>query len=435
MSDFFETPAIPFEGPDSRNPLAFKHYDRDAVIEGRTMAGHLRFAVTFWHSMVTELDDPFGQGTALHPWDDGSDSLGNARRRIDAFFELLQKLGVDYYTFHDRDVAPELNDLKKSTEALETITGHLKAKQDETGKRLLWGTSALFKHPRYVHGAATSPDPKVFAYAAGQVKAALDATHALGGGGFTLWGGREGYASLLNTDLQRERDHLAAFFHLMVDYKREIGFDGQFFLEPKPREPMKEEYDHDAATCLNFLREYDLLDHFQLNLETNHAQLAGHTMEHDLRLAAGSGALGSIDANQGDELLGWDTDQFPTNLYWATQTMLAVLDMGGFTVGGLNFDAKRRRESFEPEDLFHAHIAGMDTYARALKIAAAIRADGRLDDFVKNRYAGWDSGLGSRIENRRMSLRELAEHATQHGEPQVVSGRQEMLENLFNQFI
>ena len=435
MSSFFDLPAIRFEGLDSDNPLAYRHYDRDAVIEGKTMAEHLRFAVAFWHSMITPLSDPFGEGTALHPWDDGSQSLENARRRIDAFFELIEKLGVDYYTFHDRDVAPELNNLTESTDALREITEYLKEKQQETGKKLLWGTCALFKHPRYAQGAATSPNPDVFAYAGAQVKAALETTKALNGDGFTLWGGREGHASLINTDMRRERDHLGLFLHMLVDYKKEIGFDGQLFLEPKPKEPMSEEYDRDVATTLNFLREYDLLEHFQLNIEINHAQLAGHTIEHELQLAAAAGALGSVDANDGDKLLGWDTDQYPSNLYWATQTMLSVLNAGGFTRGGLNFDAKRRRESFEPEDLFYGHILGIDTYARALKTAAAIRADGGLADFIKQRYADWDSGIGAAIENREVGFTELAEHVVRKGEPKLTSGRQEMLENIFNRFL
>ena len=376
-----------------------------------------------------------GVGTALMPWDDASDSLANARRRADVFFEFLGKIGIDFYCFHDRDVAPEMHDLAQSNELLAAMTGHLKDLQQATGKKLLWGTACLFSHPRYAHGAGTSPSADAFAYAAAQVKAAIDATHALDGAGYVFWGGREGYASLINTNLKRELDHLAALLHLAVDYKKQIGFTGQFYIEPKPREPATHQYDSDAAACLNFLREHDLLGDFKLNLETNHATLAGHTMEHEMAVAIAAGALGSVDANRGDTLLGWDTDQFPTDLYLTTQIMLKLLEMGGFTTGGLNFDAKRRRESHEPVDLFHAHIGGMDAFARGLKIAAAIRADGRLADFVAQRYASWDSGIGAAVEAGTATLASLAAHALASPEPTLPSGRQEMLENLLNDFI
>lgn len=435
MSDFFNAPKIAYEGPKSRNPFAFKHYDPNAVIEGKTMAEHLRFAAAYWHVMRNPLADPFGSGTALMPWDDGSDSIENASRRADAFFEFLDKTDIDFYCFHDRDIAPELNNLGKSTEALEKITDYLAEKQAATGKKLLWGTACLFSHPRYAQGAATSPNADVFAYAAAQVKAAMDATHRLGGLGYTFWGGREGYASLINTNMKRELDHLASLLHMAVDYKKKIGFEGQFYIEPKPREPSTHQYDSDAAACLNFLREYDLLEHFKLNIETNHAELAGHTVEHDLTVAANANALGSIDANRGDQLIGWDTDQFPTNIYQTTQIMLVVLGMGGFNTGGLNFDAKRRRESHEPEDLFHAHIGGMDAFARGLKIAAAIRADGRMEEFIQQRYSGFDSGIGAKVESGSVGLEELTAHALANGEPQLSSGRQELLENILNEFI
>jgi xylose isomerase len=435
VSHFPAIPCIPFEGPRSRNPLAFRHYNPDERVENKPMRDHLRFAAAYWHVMRNELGDPFGAGTAQMPWDDHSPSLANALRRTEVFFEFLAKCGIDFYCFHDRDVAPELDDLAASTAALEQVVGKLAGLQQATGKRLLWGTACLFAHPRYAQGAATSPNAAVFAYAAAQVKAALDATHALGGLGFVFWGGREGYATLLNTDMRRELDHLARFLHLAVDYKRKIGFTGQFYIEPKPREPATHQYDSDAAACLNFLRAYDLLDHFKLNIETNHATLAGHSMLHELTVAANAGALGSIDANRGDTLLGWDTDQFPTDLYLTTEIMLAVLAMGGFRTGGLNFDAKRRRESHTPEDLFHAHIGGMDAFARGLKIAAAIRADGSLREFVRQRYASYDSGIGARIERGEANLEELARHALAAGEPQLASGRQEMLENLINDFI
>jgi xylose isomerase len=435
MSYFPDVPKIAYEGPDSTNPFAFKHYDPDEQVEGKTMREHLRFAAAYWHCMRNPLADPFGPGTALMPWDDGTDSVDNAKQRADVFFEFLEKIGIDYYCFHDRDVAPELDNLEKSNEALAEVVGHLKGLQQQTGKKLLWGTACLFAHPRYAHGAATSPNVDVFAYAAAQVKAALDATHALGGEGYVFWGGREGYGSLINTDVKRELDHLAALLRMAVEYKKQIGFSGQFYIEPKPREPSTHQYDSDAAACLNFLRQYDLLDDLKLNIETNHATLALHTMEHELTVALAAGALGSIDANRGDELIGWDTDQFPTDIYLTTRIMLKVLEMGGFTTGGLNFDAKRRRESHEPADLFHAHIGGMDAFARGLKIAAAIRADGRLAQFVAQRYASWNGELGGKIESGSTSLAELSEVALKNGEPALDSGRQEMLENIVNELI
>jgi len=435
MSYFPDVPKIAFEGPASKNPLAFKHYNPEEKVEGKSMRDHLRFAAAYWHCMRNPLADPFGPGTALMPWDDGSNSVANAKQRADVFFEFLDKIGIDFYCFHDRDVAPELDDLAKSNEALAEVVGHLKGLQQQSGKKLLWGTACLFSHPRYAHGAATSPNAGVFAYAAAQVKAALDATHALGGEGYVFWGGREGYGSLINTNMKRELDHLAALLHMAVDYKKKIGFTGQFYIEPKPREPSTHQYDSDAAACLNFLREYDLLGDLKLNLETNHATLALHTMEHELTVAMAAGALGSIDANRGDELIGWDTDQFPTDLYLTTRIMLKVLEMGGFTTGGLNFDAKRRRESHEPVDLFHAHIGGMDAFARGLKIAAAVRADGRLPGFVAKRYNSWDGGIGRQIESGAVGLAELADYAMQNGEPALDSGRQEMLENILNEFI
>lgn len=435
MSNYFNVPKIAYEGPRTRNPFAFRHYNPEEVVAGKTMAEHLRFGAAYWHVMRNVLGDPFGGGTALMPWDDGSDSVDNALKRVDVFFEFLEKIGIDYYCFHDRDIAPELNNLAQSNAALERVVDRLKEKQAETGKKLLWGTACLFSHPRYAQGGGTSPSADVFAYAAAQVKAAMDATHRLGGLGYTFWGGREGYATLLNTDMKRELDHLAALLHMAVDYKKAIGFTGQFYIEPKPREPSTHQYDSDSAACLNFLREYGLLEHFKLNIETNHAELAGHTVEHDLTVAANAGALGSIDANRGDQLIGWDTDQFPTNIYQTTQIMLVVLGMGGFTTGGLNFDAKRRRESHEPEDLFHAHIGGMDAFARGLKIAAAIREDGRVDEFIRARYASFDSGIGKQIEQRSVGLKELSEYALANGEPTLASGRQEMLENLLNDYL
>ena len=434
-SYFPDVPKIAYEGPKSRNPLAFKQYNASEVVAGKTMAEHLRFAAPYWHVMRGVLSDPFGGGTALMPWDDGSLSVENAIKRVDVFFEFLDKIGIDFWCFHDRDIAPELNDLAKSNAALEKVVDKLAAKQKETGKKLLWGTACLFSHPRFSQGAGTSPNADVYAYAAAQVKAAMDATHRLGGLGYTFWGGREGYSTLWNTDMKRELDHLAHLLHMAVDYKQKIGFKGQFYIEPKPREPTTHQYDSDSAACLNFLREYDLMDHFKLNIETNHATLAGHTMFHELTVASNAGALGSIDANRGDELIGWDTDQFPTNLYTNVEVMLIVLGMGGFTTGGLNFDAKRRRESHEPVDLFHAHIGGMDAFARGLKIAAAIQADGRFEEFVKARYATFDSGVGKTVEDKTATLESLSAYALSHPEPVLASGRQEMLENILNDYM
>jgi len=432
---FPEINGILFEGPDSRNPLAFKHYDAGEVVDGKTMSDHLRFGVAYWHTMRNPLADPFGAGTAQMPWDDGGDSVDNAQRRVRVFFEFLEKLSADWYCFHDRDVAPEGATLRETNANLDEVVKVLADEQARTGKKLLWGTASLFTHPRYVHGAATSCNADVFAYAAAQVKKAMEVTHELGGLGYTFWGGREGYSTLLNTDMKRELDHLAALLHMAVDYKKEIGFEGQFYIEPKPMEPTKHQYDSDAAACLNFLREYDLMDSFKLNLETNHATLAGHSMMHDMTVAAGADALGSVDANTGDTFLGWDTDQFPTDIYLTTEIMLIVLGMGGFTTGGLNFDAKRRRESFEPVDLFHAHVGGMDAFARGLKIAAAIRADGRLHENLRQRYASWDREIGAQVEAGSVGFRELENYTHEHGEPANVSGRQEMLENLINEFI
>ena len=432
---FSEVSRIEYEGPYSRNPLSFRHFNGPEVVAGKTMAEHLRFASAYWHTMRNPLSDPFGVGTAQMPWDDGGDSVENAQRRVRVFFEFLEKCDIGFYCFHDRDVAPEGRSLAETNANLEAVVCVMEEEQERTGKKLLWGTASLFTHPRYVHGAATSCNAEVFAYAGAQVKKALEVTHRLGGQGYVFWGGREGYSTLLNTDMKRELEHLARFLHMAVDYKKEIGFEGQFYIEPKPREPTTHQYDSDAAACLNFLREFDLMDDFKLNIETNHATLASHTMWHDLTVAAGAGALGSIDANTGDLLLGWDTDQFPTDIYLTTQIMLVVLEIGGFTTGGLNFDAKRRRESFEPIDLFYAHIGGMDAFARGLKIAVAIRADGRLAQALEDRYGSWDRGIGRRIEAGAVGFAELEAYTLEHGEPANASGRQEMLENLINEFI
>ena len=435
-TSFKDIGSIRYEGPNSKNPLAFKHYNAQEKVEGRSMHDHLRFAVVYWHTFRGTGSDPFGAGTMQRPWDDGTSSVTNAQNRVRAAFEFMEKLGAPYYCWHDRDVAPEGRNLAESNRNFDAVAKVLKAEQKRTGIKLLWGTANLFSHPRFVHGASTSCNADVFAYAAAQVKKAMEVTHALGGEGYTFWGGREGYMTLLNTDMKREQEHLAALLHMAVDYKKQIGFKGQFYIEPKPKEPTKHQYDSDAAACLNFLREHGLLSHFKLNIETNHATLAGHTMQHELEVAGAAGALGSIDANTGDELLGWDTDQFPTSIYLTTYTMLSVLKYGGFKTGGVNFDAKVRRESFEPVDLFHAHIGGMDAFARGLKIAAAIRKDGRLGKFVKERYSSWDGGIGAKIEAGKVGFKELSAYMLKKGEvASNVSGRQEFLENLINEFI
>ncbi|HEY5912670.1 MAG TPA: xylose isomerase [Verrucomicrobiae bacterium] len=427
---------IQFEGPKSKNPLAFKHYDAQELVEGKSMREHLRFSVTYWHTIRGQLADMFGAPAAIRPWEDGSDSMRMAETRARVAFEFLEKLGAPLYAFHDRDVAPEGKSLRETNRNLDGIVKVLKQEQQRTGVQLLWGTACLFSNPRFVHGAATSCNADAFAYAAAQVKKAIEITHELKGAGYVFWGGREGYTTLWNTDLKRELDHLGRFLHLAVGHKKSIGFKGQFYIEPKPKEPTKHQYDSDAAACLNFLREYDLLRDFKLNLETNHATLAGHTMQHELEVAIAANALGSIDANTGDLLLGWDTDQFPTDVYLTTQIMLSILKMGGFATGGTNFDAKVRRESFEPVDLFYAHIGGMDAFARGLKIAAAIRKDGRLAEFVKERYSSWDNGIGAKIESGKAGFKELEGYMLAKGDiTSNTSGRQELLENIINEFI
>ena len=436
MPAFPEVDRIAYEGPESRNPLAFKHYDADAVVEGKTMRDHLRFSVVYWHTFRGTGADPFGPGTAVRPWEDGTDSVANAENRARVAFEFIEKLGAPFYAFHDRDVAPEGATLAESNANLDAVVKVLKEEQERTGVKLLWGTANAFSNPRYMHGAGTSCNAEVFAFAASQIKKAIEVTHELGGEGYVFWGGREGYQCLWNTDMQREQEHLAKLLHMAVDYAKEIGFAKPFYIEPKPKEPTKHQYDSDAAACLNFLRQYDLLEHFKLNLETNHATLAGHTMHHELEVAGAAGALGSIDANTGDLLLGWDTDQFCTDIYVTAACMHAILKYGGFTTGGVNFDAKVRRESFEPIDLFHAHVGGMDAFARGLKIAAAIRADGRLESLVKDRYASWDSGLGAEIEAGKHDFKSLEALMLDKGDAAPnASGRQEFFENLINEFV
>lgn len=429
------TKPIPFEGPQSQNPLAFRHYNASEVVDGKTMAEHLRFAVCFWHTFRATGADPFGVGTLVRPWEAESDPLKRAKNTLDAAFEFFEKLGVSFWTFHDRDIAPEGATLDETQKNLETIVALAEAKQSAGKVQLLWGTANLFSHPRYQAGAATNPNPDVFAHAATQVKLALEATHRLKGLGYTFWGGREGYDTLWNTNMKQEREQLAMLLHMAVLHARKIGFKGQFYIEPKPKEPTTHQYDTNAAACLNFLREFNLIDKFKLNLETNHATLAGQSMAHELRVARDAGCLGSVDANTGDELIGWDTDQFPTNIYLTTQIMLEILAMGGFKSGGLNFDAKVRRQSHEPIDLFYAHIGGMDAFARGLKTAMKIREDGRLEKFVTDRYEGWSHSFGQKVLSGHRTFEECEDHVRRHGEPALQSGRQEWLENLINEFI
>ena len=433
---FPEVSRISFEGPSSKNPLAFHHYNADEVVEGKTMKDHFKFSVAYWHAFRGTGSDPFGPGTMIRPWEAAEDSVENACNRVRVGFEFMEKLGAPYYCFHDRDVAPEGKTLAESNRNLDAIAKVLKEEQGRTGIKLLWGTANLFSNRRYVHGAATSPNADSFAYAAAQVKKAIEVTHELGGEGYTFWGGREGYFNLWNTNMKREVDHLAAFMKMAVDYAKEIGFTGQFYFEPKPKEPTKHQYDYDSAACINFLRAYGLEKHVKMNIEANHATLAGHSMHHELEYAAMQGFLGSIDANYGDLLLGWDTDQFPTDIYLTTQIMHTLLKCGGFTTGGLNFDAKVRRESFEPVDLFHAHIGGMDAFARGLKIAAAIRKDGTLDRMLKERYSTWDTGIGAEVEAGKANFKTLEKYMLEKGDvAQLASGRQELIENIINMYI
>lgn len=437
MTEYFpDVPKIPYEGPKSKNPLAFRHYNPDEVVEGQKLRDLLRMSVCYWHTFRGTGVDPFGAPTMVRPWDDGSNSLENALKRVDVAFEFFTKLGAQFYCFHDRDVAPEGANLRESNKLLDDVAKKLKSQQQATGVKLLWGTANLFSNPRFMHGAATSPNADVFAFAAAQVKKALEVTHELGGENYVFWGGREGYHNLYNTDMKRELDHLAKFMHMAVDHAKKIGFKGQFLFEPKPKEPTKHQYDFDAAACLNFLRSYGLTDQVKLNIETNHATLAGHTMMHELEYSRIQNALGSIDANTGDLLLGWDTDQFPTDIYLTTQCMLVILEQKGLAPGGINFDAKVRRESFDPIDLFHAHIGGMDAFARGTKIAAAIRKDRVLLDFVKKRYSSYDSGIGAKIEAGTVSFADLEKYMLEKGNAAAnESGRQEMLENIINDYL
>lgn len=426
---------IAFEGRESDNPLAYKWYDANRIVGGKTMEEHLRFAVAYWHSFCGTGGDPFGPGTRPLPWAVEADAIGRAKAKMDAAFEFITKLGVPYYCFHDVDVVDEGDSIAETASRMETMVEYAKEKQTASGVKLLWGTANLFSNPRYMNGAATNPDFQVVSYAATQVKNALDATIALGGENYVFWGGREGYMSLLNTNMKREREHMGRFLGMARDYARANGFTGTFFIEPKPAEPSKHQYDFDAATVIGFLREFGLENDFMLNLEVNHATLAGHTFEHELQVAADAGMLGSIDANRGDYQNGWDTDQFPMDLWELSQAMLIILEAGGFTKGGINFDAKIRRNSTDPIDLFYAHIGGMDAFARALVIANDILEKSPYRQMRADRYASFDSGSGADFEAGKLSLTDLVALAQQNGEPAMRSGQQELYENIVNQYI
>ncbi|WP_094546057.1 xylose isomerase [Petroclostridium xylanilyticum] len=436
MREFFkDIPKIQYEGKDSKNPLAFKYYNPDEVVGDKTMKEHLRFSMAFWHTFTGTGSDPFGTGTMLRPWENTSNAMELAKARVRAAFEFNEKLGMPFFCFHDRDIAPEGNTLAETNKNLDEIVSLIKELMQQSNIKLLWGTANLFSNPRFVHGAATSCNANVFAYAAAQVKKAMEVTKELGGENYVFWGGREGYETLLNTDMGLELDNLARFFHMAVDYAKEIGFTGQFLIEPKPKEPTKHQYDFDVATVLGFLRKYGLDKYFKMNIEANHATLAGHTFQHELHFARINGVLGSVDANQGDMLLGWDTDQFPTDIYTTTLAMYEILKNGGLHSGGLNFDSKVRRASFEPVDLFYAHIAGMDAFARGLKVAYKLLESKELENFVAERYSSYREGIGKDIVEGKVGFKELEKYALENSQIKNTSGRQEMLETILNQYI
>lgn len=437
---FKNVSAIKYEGRESDNPLAYKWYDENKIVGDKTMKEYLRFACAYWHSFVGSGADPFGEPTHLFSWDkkagtSTSSVLERAKDKADAAFEFITKLGLPYYCFHDVDVVDYTNDVNENDKRLQAVTAYLLEKQKETGVKLLWGTANLFSNKRYMNGAATNPDFHVLAHGGAQVKAALDATIALGGENYVFWGGREGYMTLLNTNMKKEKEHLAKFLHTSKDYARKNGFKGKFFIEPKPCEPSKHQYDYDSETVISFLRQYDLLNDFSLNIEVNHATLAGHTFAHEIQVAADAGLLGSIDANRGDYQNGWDTDQFPNDIYELTEAMLVIIEAGGFKGGGINFDAKIRRNSADPEDLFYAHIGGMDVFARALIVADAILQKSEYKKIRKERYASFDSGKGKEFEAGKLSLEDLRAYAIENGEPEIRSGKQEYLENIINRYI
>lgn len=426
---------IKFEGKDSDNPLAYKYYNPKQKVAGKTMREHFKFAIAYWHSFCGVGADPFGPGTQSFAWDKPSDPLNAAREKADAAFEFVTKLGFDYFCFHDFDLVSEADSFSKSEERLSQIVSYIKEKKEASGVKLLWGTANCFSNPRYMNGASTNPDFNVVARAGGQVKLALDATIELDGENYVFWGGREGYMSLLNTDMRRELDHMGRFLGMARDYARGNGFKGTFLIEPKPMEPMKHQYDFDAATVVGFLHQYGLQDDFKLNIEVNHATLANHTMQHELEIAAAHGMLGSIDANRGDYQNGWDTDQFPNNINDVTETMLTFLKAGGLQGGGVNFDAKIRRNSTDIDDIFHAHIGGADTFARALLIADRIINDSPYESLRKKRYSSFDSGKGAAFEEGKLSLTDLYKLAKDNGELKLHSGKQELFENMVNQYI
>jgi xylose isomerase len=426
---------VKYEGPESDNPLAFRWYDENRVVAGKTLKEHFRFACAYWHSFVNEGNDPFGPGTHVFDWNKKSDAVERAKDKMDAAFEFITKMNLPYYCFHDTDMVDYTKDVAENDRRLQTLVEYAKQKQKTSGVRLLWGTANVFSNPRYMNGAATNPDFHVLSHAAAQVKAAIDATIELGGNGYVFWGGREGYMTLLNTNMKREKEHLARFLHAAKDYARKNGFKGTFLIEPKPMEPTKHQYDYDSETVIGFLRQWDLLNDFKLNIEVNHATLAGHTFQHELQVAADAGVLGSLDANRGDYQNGWDTDQFPTNLNELTEAMLVFLEAGGLLSGGINFDAKIRRSSTDPADLFYAHIGGMDTFARALITADAILSKSGFRQFRKDRYASFDSAKGKAFEAGKFSLEDLRAYAIEAGEPAAKSGRQEYMENLVNRYI
>ena len=437
MSYFKDIKTVKYEGSKSLNPMAFKYYNPEELILGKTMKDHLKFSMAYWHTFTYMGTDPFGKETMERPWDvANSDPLERAKVRVKVAFEFMEKLGMEYFAFHDVDIAPEGNSLEEFFSNLDTVVDVIEAEMKRTGIKLLWGTSNLFSDKKFLHGASTSPNADIFALSATRIKKAMEITHRVNGAGYTFWGGREGYETLLNTDMKLEQENLARLLHMAVKYAKEIGFKGQFYIEPKPKEPTKHQYDFDSATVIAFLRTYNLIDHIKLNIETNHATLAGHTMNHELRVAFDHGILGSVDANQGDLLLGWDTDQFPTNLYDTILSMYEILRGGGFTSGGLNFDSKVRRGSYTEEDLFLAHIAGMDTYAAGLRIAAKLWEDQVLEKNLESRYKSYQSGIGSDIVHGKVGFKELEKYVFNKKElDKNESGKQEYLESIINQYI
>jgi len=426
---------IKYEGLESDNPLSYRWYEENKLVAGKPMKDWLRFAVAYWHSFVGNGGDPFGEPTHIYPWNEKQDAIARAKDKADAAFEFITKLGLPYYCFHDVDVVDYTNDVNENDSRLQALTAYLKEKQKASGVKLLWGTANVFSNKRYMNGASTNPDFHVLSHAAAQVKGALDATIALGGENYVFWGGREGYMSLLNTNMKREKEHLAKFLHTAKDYARKNGFKGTFFIEPKPCEPTKHQYDYDSETVIGFLRQYDLLNDFKLNIEVNHATLAGHTFQHELQVAVDAGMLGSMDANRGDYQNGWDTDQFPTNINELVESMLIIVEAGGFQGGGINFDAKRRRNSTDPADLFHAHIGGIDTFARALITADTILQNSEYRKIRSTRYTSFDAGKGKEFEEGKLSLEDLRAYAVEKGEPTPIRGQQELIENIINRYI